>query len=782
MGKLGTLLQIGRTFGVRDGMLRLGYELQRSGGMMSRRMRSAAGWDRWELQRIAPNVLPDDLLRIRCDGGYPFFFQDSRSLAPKLKTVLSSTGSDGENSVYAEANNILQGTLPYFGRLSFACGIPPNWFRNPVTGQRVSPDRSWTGMRFASPGYGDLKFILEPSRFLFVYPLARAYALSGDERFPEAFWGAIEDWARHNPPMSGPLWICGQESSLRILAFSFALHAFLHSPATTPQRVAQLFSMVAAHAWRTGQTVGYARSQRSNHLFSEAVGLWTAGSLFPELKDAGKWQNHGARLLSEAVRDQITPEGAFLQHSFNYQRMVLHQLLWTLRLAEILHIQLDPEIRARTGACLEFIHNFVDGESGQAPNYGSNDGSHILPLAACAFADYRPLLQLGACVLRRPSSINPGPWDEPAVWLCGESPLMAERAPARPVSPVTGYHRIGAEKSWAMVRAGSYQRRPFQADQLHVDLWWHGLNLARDAGTYLYNGEPPWNNGLAGTAAHNTVMVDRRDQMRRASRFLWLDWAQASGRSISASSSKTGALGTATASPDCFEGTHDGYRRIGVRHRRTVRCVEEDAWVIVDDLIADDALDAGQHELRLHWLVPDLPFDIFSQSPFSVAFTAGQARVRWNVSSSSPGVAALIRAGKRLTDPILCSAGVHSPESLQSQNDATCNLTADKQPRGRDNQQLPDWGDEQLLGWASPTYGERQAAISIAYQALARLPVRFITAILAGESIQLRSRDDQLELWRGDSRIYQVSASPAPAGETSGDPQPRSGIRIQPTT
>ena len=86
------------------------------------------------------------------------------------------------------------------------------------------------------------------------------------------------------------------------------------------------------------------------------------------------------------------------------------------------------------------------------------------------------------------------------------------------------------ENSWALIRAGRYTRRPFQADQLHVDLWWQGINLARDAGTYLYNGPPPWNNGLAGTAVHNTVTVDHHDQMRRAGRFLWVDWAQASGR------------------------------------------------------------------------------------------------------------------------------------------------------------------------------------------------------------------------------------------------------------
>ena len=400
-------------------------------------------------------------------------------------------------------------------------------------------------MRFASPAsndYGDLKFILEPSRFLFVYPLARAYAISGDERLPEAFWSAIENWAGNSPPMSGPLWICGQESSLRILVWSFALYAFLGSPATTPQRVALLLSMIAAHAWRTMQTVGYARSQRSNHLFSEAVGLWTAGTLYPELKDAAAWQKQGARLLREAVLDQITPEGAYLQDSFNYQRMVLHLLLWTLRLAEIYKIQLDPEIRTRTTAALEFIGEFVDSESGHAPNHGSNDGSYILPLAACDYGDFRPLLRLGSCVLDRPTALPPGPWDEAALWFCGKSAKSAEREPAsRRLSSPAGYHRVGTENSWAFVRAGRYTRRPFQADQLHVDLWWHGLNLARDAGTYLYNGEPPWNNGLAGTAVHNTVMVDRGDQMRRAGRFLWLDWAQASGRTFSTSLSATSA-------------------------------------------------------------------------------------------------------------------------------------------------------------------------------------------------------------------------------------------------
>ena len=463
MGKLGTMLQIVRTFGARDGALRLGYELQRASGLMSRRMKTVHGWNAWSLKHIAPKTSPEDILSARRERSHPFFFSDSRSLAEALKKIL---GASGEERAIAESNKILEGNLPYFGRLSFAGGFPPKWFQNPLTGQSVSPNRQWTQMRFASGSspddYGDLKFILEPSRFLFVYPLARAYVLSGDERYAEAFWMSIESWASNSLPMSGPLWICGQESSLRIMAWSFAFYAFLYSPATTLQRVTLLLSMIAAHAWRTMQTLGYARSQRSNHLISEAVGLWTAGTLYPELNDARLWQKQGAKLLREAVLDQITPEGLFLQNSFNYQRMVLQQLLWAIRLAEINNQHLGPEIRQRTIAAFEFINHFVDRESGHVPNHGSNDGSYILPLAACDYGDFRPLIRMGGSILNRQTPLSPGPWDEAAIWLCGSSAESSAHEAPYADSATAGYHRLGNKNSghWCalgVTRAGLFK-------------------------------------------------------------------------------------------------------------------------------------------------------------------------------------------------------------------------------------------------------------------------------------------------------------------------------------
>ena len=701
MAKVGALLEIGRAFGIRDGMLRLGYELQRGSGLMSRRLRAAAGWERWQLQRIAPGVGPSDLLQSRRNGIPPFFFSDVRAIAPGLRSMM---GSEGAGCILAEANRILEGKLPYFGSLVFECGLPPNWFRNPTTGEQVFPQRSWTTMRFASPDYGDLKFILEPSRFLFAYTLARAYALSGDERFPEAFWRALEDWTRHNPPMEGPLWICGQESSLRIVAWSFALRAFIHSPATTPERCSLLLSAIAAHAWRTEQTLDYARSQRSNHLISEAVGLWTAGALYPELARSAEWRAVGARLLREAVLDQFTPEGVYLQRSFNYQRMALQLLLWTLHLAKLQGVALPAEITERTAAGLEFLRAVVDPVSGRAPNHGANDGSLVLPLSSCDYGDFRPLLQLGATVLDRPSLFQPGPWDETSLWVCGRAPATGPHSPSPPLPASTGYHRLGdpngGQNSWALVHASHYTRRPFQADQLHVDLWWRGLNLARDAGTYLYNGAPPWDNGFSRSVVHNTVTVDGQDQMRRAGRFLWVDWAQASAHS----------------SHDHFEGEHDGYRRLGVTHRRAVQFLGEAGWVIVDDLLG-----AGRHEARLHWLLADLPLYVVSDSPFQAQQMANGTHMQWSIFSSSEGKASIVREGK-------------SPKAAGT--------------------------DTRLLGWYSPTYGQLSPAVSLLCSVQGELPIRLVTIVLTDGSSQVSRANDVVIIQREGLQLHQVSLVP----------------------
>lgn len=71
------------------------------------------------------------------------------------------------------------------------------------------------------------------------------------------------------------------------------------------------------------------------------------------------------------------------------------------------------------------------------------------------------------------------------------------------------------------------RHRPAHADQLHVDVWIDGVNVAADAGSYRYTAPPPWSNALADEQVHNVPRWPGRPQASRRGRFLWLEWAEA---------------------------------------------------------------------------------------------------------------------------------------------------------------------------------------------------------------------------------------------------------------
>ena len=125
-----------------------------------------------------------------------------------------------------------------------------------------------------------------------------------------------------------------------------------------------------------------------------------------------------------------------------------------------------------------------------------------------------------------------------------------------------------------------------------MDLWIHGHNIACDAGTYLYSGEGIWRNGLAHTSVHNTVTVDNKDQMTVVSRFTWTNWSK--GKVLQHNEK-------------LWQGEHDGYRP--VTHKRTVMMLEDDRWLVIDNLVANEP-----HKYKLHWLLNDYPFEQIGNS------------------------------------------------------------------------------------------------------------------------------------------------------------------------
>jgi hypothetical protein len=603
--------------GTRWLMFRVGYALRKRTGLIRAQM-PAYQWKDRPLEKWLKKSVPSQTeayAHWRREHSPKFFFE---SVRPPAQTPGLRERSDERSSRHAvegqfpdnlpwnpqliveEANRILNGELKYFAHRFTQTGFPPDWHKDPFSGKKLDFNKHWS--EISDDGNVDIKFIWEASRFSMVYTLVRAYAFTQHEKFAEAFWELIEFWAESNPPNMGPNWMDGQEAALRLMAWTFGYYQFFNSPSARPQRIAQFTVMVAAHAERICKNIDYAMSTHSNHTISEAFGLWLVGLLFPELKDAERYHRLGRKLLEQEATSQIFPDGSYSMYSLNYHRFILHIYFCMIRLGELNQSPREASrlIYERVSASIKFLSQLIDPETGQMPVYGSNDGALVLPLNNCDFTDYRPLLQLGAYLTKREFLFGPGPWDEDIVWFYGiDSPSLQGRGVGVRVKqsffPHGGLYLLRSENSKAIIRCTDWapaRSRPSHADQLHVDLWLRGKNIACDAGTYLYSGEGRrWRNGLAHTSVHNTVTVDHQDQMKLLTRFTWTNWAK--GRVIQHNET-------------AWQGEHAGYKQLAdpVNHKRTVLALSEDRWLVVDSLHGKQS-----HHYALHWLLNGFPYE-----------------------------------------------------------------------------------------------------------------------------------------------------------------------------
>lgn len=692
-----------QTLGLRWALQRIKFALMTKLGVLERRT-PVDSWSRISFATfLKPGVpaTPIEYREWRRSHSQAFLFD-----ALPRTDVLSMLGTKSIDG----ANAIPRGEFPFFGYTA-DFEYPPRWKAYPDNADRAS-EGHWSRVNeFAS---GDVKRHWELSRFGWAYLLARAYARTQDDRYAETFWELLEDWMQHNQPYSGVNWKCGQEASFRTMAICFAFYSFRESAASTPQRVALLVTLIGALGKRIDSYIEYAQSQKNNHGISEGAGLWTIGLLFPELRDSERWRNRGKKVIECETRRQIYDDGSYVQHSTNYHRVMLQDLAWSLRLGEVNENRLTPDVYERFARAIRLLQALVDPESGWAPNLGANDGALVLPLSDSTFSDMRPVLQSCNYVVEKQRLFDRGPWDEEMLWMNGVESVSALN-PLRPNEPIQsistetgGYHSIQSNNSWALLRGARYIDRPSHADQLHFDLWWKGENVLCDPGTYSYNAPVPFDHAFAATRFHNTVTLDSADQMTRASRFLWADWANVRATRSSPEAPEIGVL----------QGMHDGYAKIGATHRRAIIQPLENIWGVVDDVTG-----SGPHTARVHWLTPDVPFDSVSSSCYELNFKAGAMRLIW---------ATTARAGFDL---------VRAGEHIAGDTDGTT---------------------DSARGWISRHYGKLEPALSFAAECHSELPIRFLTVVQLGSANNIQVSPSCSSLFIGDIHIKLSAVGQAP--------------------
>lgn len=585
---------------------------------------------------------------------------------PDRAVLLRFIGEEAAGRILQTADNFCEGRFLYYSRKTVDHGRPVDWLRVPTKGGSHHARVLWTEYPTFSRELGDVKTVWEPSRFACAFWLARAYALTGGEKYPLAFWELLESWIEQNPHKMGPNWKCGQEAAFRAFALTFAVYAMRGAKATTDERLARYVALMQKTLARILKNIDYAVSQKNNHGISEAVGVFTIATLLSMPIEA----EIGRRILEEEVARQVYDDGAFVQHSMNYHRVMLHDALWAMRLAELNGRPLTDAFRARVGKAAEFLFEMLDPETGRVPNYGANDGALVLPLDACDYTDYRPVVQAAMYAATGRRVLPHGPHDEAGLWLYGEAFLQSPVEPREPRSrrfDAGGYYTIRGDKTWCMVRCHTYHDRPAHVDMLHLDLFANGVNLLSDSGTYLYYSpdEPHFERFFKDISAHNTIEVGGRGPLELASRFLWVPWPK--GIRLEHSAAR-------------FVGEHDAYARAPWRtvHRRSIDLNREREWLITDELLGD-----GEHDVSLRWHLADGPFVLHTEQRWiEIEPCCFKARLKFDM-----------------------------PDAM------------------RINVRRGDDAPDRVMGWQSLYYGERTPRPTVELTGRAKLPMKITTRI-----------------------------------------------------
>jgi len=503
----------------------------------------------------------------------------------------------------AAANRLDEGWIDVFALRDIQLGFPPRWNRDPKTGIEA-PLVFGKLLDYRDPDLvGDIKYLWEPNRHQHFATLAQAYRLSKDVRYLNLLFEHLETWLIACPFRMGPNWASSLETALRLISWSVAWQligkqGFERHTDLRDRWLASIYQ----HAEFTRGWLSL-HSSANNHLIGEAAGLFIAGLTWPFWRKSAHWAATGKAILEREALLQNAADGVNREQAVAYQQFVFDFLLLALLAGRANGQAFSEEYSARLEAMVDFIASIMDA-GGNVPMFGDADDGYVVRLTPAEdFSPFHSMLATGAVLFKRGDfKLKAGSLDDKTKWLLGDvekdfKALDAERTrlPPRQAFPEGGYYVLGCDFGTAseirlVADAGPLGYRSIaahgHADALSFTLSVGGREFFVDPGTYAYHTQAAWREYFRGTAAHNTVRIDRESQSVSGGNFMWIRKANAAC-----------SLWLSSAQKDTFEGWHDGYCRFEdpVKHRRLIELDKAARRVRIED-----TLEMGEdHEVEL---------------------------------------------------------------------------------------------------------------------------------------------------------------------------------------
>lgn len=504
-----------------------------------------------------------------------------------LKDFIKKLPDEMKEKLLRDADNALSGKICGFSAVEMDYGQPINWQYSPLTQKSCDKNSKWFKIPDFDKERGDIKAVWEISRFSHFVTLARAYLLTEDEKYYQAFSEQLDNWLSENPYSFGANYKCGQECALRMMNALLAYGVF--KEVATEKDKENIKILIERCYRKIMSNFFYAyRCIKNNHTISELAGMIVGAWCCEDQKTLKK----AYKMLDKVIAQQFLPDGGYRQFSFNYQRLALQDLEFVLSLST--GCSLSDKSKERILKSAEMLYQCQD-ETGDVPNYGSNDGALIFPVTSCSYRDFRPIISSIYAILKNEKIYPDGPYNEELLWFGGSNNLPCVPCKKTPQAFYdSGLFTFNNVKSHAMAVLNDYTSRPAHMDQLHFDLWINGVNVFCDGGTYSY--ADTIGERLILTGGHNTVKISNKEQMTKHGAFMIYNWSK---------------RGVCKVTDDSFCG--EMISANGYAHTRNIK-VEKDSYIITDSVKCSE----------------ETEFEVLFHTPCDVEFAYGKYILSYN--------------------------------------------------------------------------------------------------------------------------------------------------------
>jgi len=532
----------------------------------------------------------------------PHFFFPPEAV-PLLCSRLRELFPKETYQIIERSQRICEHRFDLLGYRDLNYGFEIDWHCDRVHGKQAPRKPSFQIRYLDFAEVGDSKVTWELNRHQHLVTLAKAFRLSGEERFATELFRQWKHWHRENPYPVGINWASSLEVSFRSLSWLWVYFLMSGSSAMPAEFRSELWRNLGV----SGRHIEHHLStyfSPNTHLLGEGTALFFIGTLCPELRRAERWQALGWEILQQAAERQVRSDGLHFEQSIYYHVYALDFFLHAAVLASRNGVAVPAQFERTLESMLEAV--CVLGRLGPTPRLGDDDGGRVFDPQRNRSVHLLDALATGAVLFGRGDFKRvAGGTREETLWLLGDAGMAAfDRLSAVPVArDSTGFHSSGLyvmasddPERQLVIDAGPQGAGTAghgHADALSVTANSGGRPILIDPGTFEYVGSDSERNRFRGSKAHNTLVVDGLDQSEPRGPFSWI--------SLPNVRTEVWIKGETF---DLFVGNHDGYTRLAdpVVHRRSVFSLKSRFW-----LVRDQALGRGKHQLDLFWHIsPEL--------------------------------------------------------------------------------------------------------------------------------------------------------------------------------